>query len=72
MGNSMECPILSVAKAIFKGDNGQDREMYKRYIADSSGAVGCIYSQRAYQPGDIVQLEPYAKSDGKFSVRIVR
>ena len=70
MGSLNEHPVLSVAPTTFRGDDGQPREMFKVYIADATGAVGCIYSRRAYQPGDIVQLEAYAKSDGKFAVRI--
>lgn len=70
MGDFVEAPVLSVAPTMFRGDDGTERQMFKVYIADDTGAVGCIYSRNAYQPGDIVHLQVYARNDGKFAVRI--
>lgn len=66
----MEKSVLSVAPMTFKGNDGKDRTMYKVYIADETGCVGCIYSNNAYQPGDIVTLCLAVNKDGRFTVRI--
>ena len=48
-----ETTILSVQQTTFKGKDGEpDRIMWKVYCADSTGAVGCIYSMKERKAGD--------------------
>ena len=64
-----ETSILSVQQTTFKGRDGEpDRIMWKVYCADSTGAVGCIYSTKA---GEIAQLDLVVNRDGRFTAKLL-
>lgn len=66
----MKLQVLSVQPMSFKGDDGKERNMYRVYCADATGAVGSVYSNKPVSIGDTVVLTVYVNKDGKFSVRI--
>ena len=68
----MEKQIISMAKAQFKDkDSGEEKTMYKLYLADDSGNVGCIYSSKEHSIGEVVSLGISVNKDGKFVVKII-
>ena len=68
-----ETSILSVQQTTFKGRDGEpDRIMWKVYCADSTGAVGCIYSTKERKAGEIAQLDLVVNRDGRFTAKLLR
>ncbi len=67
----MEKTILSVAETTFKGSDGNDRTMYKLYLADDKGQVGCVYSAYQHSVGEVVSLGLAVNKDGKFVARVI-
>ena len=64
-----ETTILSVQQTTFKGKDGEpDRIMWKVYCADSTGAVGCIYSTKERKAGELAQLDLVVNRDGRFGL----
>lgn len=69
---SIEKQVLSVQSTTFKNDkDGTETQMWKVYIADDTGAVGCIYSRNEIRPGDTVTLGFAVNKDGKFIAKIL-
>ena len=67
-----ETSILSVQQTTFKGKDGEpDRIMWKIYCADSTGAVGCIYSTKERKAGEIAQLDLVVNRDGRFTAKLL-
>ena len=62
----MKKTVLSVSKEVFKAKAAgeRDREMWRVYIADHRGRVGCIYSARAVMLGEEVEVD-LAERDGR-------
>lgn len=55
----------------FKKDDGTSKTMWKVFLADDSGAVGCVYSTKPYKAGDSVILGLSVNRDGRFTARIM-
>ena len=67
-----ETTILSVQQTTFKGKDGEpDRIMWKVYCADSTGAVGCIYSMKERKAGEMAQLDLVVNRDGRFTAKLL-
>ena len=66
-----ETAILSVQQTSFKQDNGTERVMWRVFCADSTGAVGCIYSSKEHHAGEIVNPSLVVNRDGRFTARIM-
>ena len=67
-----ETNILSVQQTTFKGRDGEPgRIMWKVYCADSTGAVGCIYSTKERKAGEIAQLDLVVNRDGRFTAKLL-
>ena len=68
----IEITILSVQKTVFKGKDGEpDKIMWKVFCADSTGAVGSIYSTKERSTGEVVHLDLVVNRDGRFTARIM-
>lgn len=76
MSNNYETPcievsVLSVQENEFTNkDTGEKRKMWRVYAADPSGAVGSVWSNEQYFPGDIVRLSLAVNREGRFAARI--
>ena len=67
----MEAVVLSCCEKKFKDkETGKERCYYMLYMADSTGAVGSVYSTEAKKAGEKVSLRLAVGRDGKFTVRL--
>lgn len=67
----MKYTVLSVQPNEFTDrQTGEVRKMWRVYCADSTGAVGSVYSTREIKTGESVDLEIAVNRDGKFVARI--
>lgn len=67
----IEVSVLSVQETDFTNkETGERRKMWRVYAADSTGAVGSVWSGTQYFPGDIIRLELAVNRDGRFTARI--
>ena len=67
----IEVSVLSVQESEFTNkDTGEKRKMWRVYAADPTGAVGSVWSNEQYFPGDIVRLSLAVNREGRFTARI--
>lgn len=68
----MKTTVVSCCEKKFKDkESNEERIYYTVYIADNRGAVGTLYSDKAYKAGDSVELGITIGKDMRGGVRIV-
>lgn len=64
--------VLSVQPTTFTDQkDGSQKSMWKVFVADDSGAVGSIYSNKEVKTGDTITLGMSVNRDGKLVAKII-